>query len=625
MLVVSALGGDIGVNAFLSDKPGVALNEPRPLLAGRYSLERPLASSENAQRWMAIEAASGRLVVVALAEPGRLSSFGRGVSHRHLVSIIDVVKEVEPGAFPDDVKLPIGAGFAVAEHLPGKSLRTLLEAGPLHPAKAVAWTLRLADAVQALHVTGAVHGALSPRSVVAEPTARAISPLLTQLIAPPVGPYCPPERLRGAPESASDDVWGLCATLYTMLTGKPPFAGATREALLRAMAIRPAPLVNSGVAEPVLQEILWRGLMGERRTRSSDLNELQSLLDHWEREPTRMPPPRQPPRVPPPRGLGEIVAGTAFGPGRDDGVLIDDATRPDDQGAPVHDRAPEEAEPESLPPVLPASAPLATLDAPGVGPGPTVEGLARPPLQRRISFNPFERKVSVWPWVVVAALAGGGGVYVALGLGTKPDAAPPVASVAVPHAAAPKPVVKRNADVVRNECVEEHFQPGSFEGTPDFAFVCEDGDFRATAHQLYGMTHDPAPVEAANALDAGLKIDARHTGKTASGARAAGLNWYELPATAIIRRTCCPNASPVLLPELPGWCEQLQSVVRRFADDSAKSVDLGPDARSFDRAVGCLFAGHVKHDYGYPAPPAPGDRAMFQQFLSRAAVVSARR
>jgi hypothetical protein len=627
MFVVSALGGDIRVNAFLTDKPRVTMNEPRALLAGRYSLERPLASSENAQRWMAIEAASGRLVVVALAEPGRLSSFGRAVTHRHLVSIIEVVKEVEPQAFPVDVKLPLGAGFAVAEHMPGKSLRTLLEAGPLHPAKAVAWTLRLADAVQALHATGAVHGAISPRSVVAEPSGRAMAPVLSQLIAPPVGPFCPPERLRGAPESASDDVWGLCATLYTMLTGKPPFAGATHEALLRAMAIRPTPLVNAGVTEPVLQEILWRGLMGERRTRSCDLNELQSLLDNWEREPTRMPPPRQPPRVPPPRGLGEIVAGTAFGAGRDDGVLIDDATRPDDQGASVREAAAEDSEPESLPPVVPASAPLAALEAPvRLGPATAAEAPARAPLQRRISFNPFERKVSVWPWVVVAALAGGGGVYVALGLGSKADPAPPpVASVDVPRAAAPKPAVKRNAEVVRNECVEEHFPAGSFEGTPDFAFVCEDGEFSATARRLYGMAHDPEPVDDASSLDAGLKVDARHTGKTANGARPAGLNWYELPATAIIRRSCCPNSSPVILPELTGWCEQLQSSVRRFADDSAKSVDLGPDARNFDRAVGCLFAGRVKHGYSYQTPPAPGERALFQQFLSRAAVVSTRR
>src|SRR6516225_3463363 len=115
MFAGSARGGVIGVNAFLVDKPRVAMNEPRPLLTGRYSLERPLLSSDGAQRWMAIEAATGRLVVVALAEPGRLSTFGRSVTHRHLVTITDVVKELEPHAFPPEVKLPVGAGFAVAE------------------------------------------------------------------------------------------------------------------------------------------------------------------------------------------------------------------------------------------------------------------------------------------------------------------------------------------------------------------------------------------------------------------------------------------------------------------------------------------------------------------------------
>src|ERR1700742_4602405 len=101
------------------------MNQPRPLLGGRYSLERPLASSENAHRWMAIEASSGRLVVVALAEPGRLSTFGRGVAHRPLSSVIEVVKEVDPHAFPPEVSILIGAGYAVAEHLAGKSLHTV--------------------------------------------------------------------------------------------------------------------------------------------------------------------------------------------------------------------------------------------------------------------------------------------------------------------------------------------------------------------------------------------------------------------------------------------------------------------------------------------------------------------
>jgi hypothetical protein len=572
---------------------------------------------------MAIEASTGRLVVVALAEPGRLSTFGKGVSHRHLVSLIDVVKEVDPHSFPPEVKLPVGAGFAVAEHLPGRSLRSLLEEGPLHPAKAVAWALRLADAVQALHAAGAVHGALSPRSVIAAPEGRAIAPVLSQLIAPGVGAFCPPERLRGGAESAGDDVWALCATLYTMLTAKVPFAGGTRDALLKAMAGKPAPLFAAGVTEPVLQEIISRGLLADRRQRAVDLNELQALLDNWEREPTRMPPPRPPPRAAP--RLGEIVAGTAFGSQRDDGILIDDATLPDDQGAPTREPEPVSVLPESDPPLEPVAPPLAALGgAPRGGGLPAVEAAPRPP--RRISFNPFERKVTIWPWVLVAAFAGGGGVYVALGPVSTPEPPPPPSAEPVPHVA-PKPVVKRNADVVRNECVAGHFPTGAFEPQADFAFVCEDGDFPTTVARLFSMAKDPnAPDGGPDAgTDAGLAVRLTGSRRADGGASSSGLDWYELPATAIVRKTCCPSSSPAILPELPGWCEQLQSVVRRMADDSAKSVDLGPGARSFNRAVGCLYAGHVKHGYAYPSAPSAANRAVFQQFLSRAAIVSTRR
>jgi hypothetical protein len=492
----------------------------------------------------------------------------------------------------------------------------------------------MADAVQALHAAGSVHGAISPRSVVAAPEGRAIAPVLSQLIAPPVAAFCPPERLRGNAESASDDVWALCATLYTMLTGKVPFPGTTREGVLRAMAGKPDPLFNAGVTEPVLQEVIARGLLSDRRQRAIDLNDLQAALDGWEREPTRMPPPRPPPRGAV-KGLGDIVVGTAFGQTRDDGILVDDASVPDDQGAPPRSAVPEpeSIEPTSLPPVAPVTGPLAPLDTVAVAGLPAVEAKARPAMPRRISFNPFERKTSIWPWVVVALLAGGGGVYLTLVPGSAPEPTPVVSAPPPVQHAAPPPAVKRDADVVRNECVAAHFPADSFESGAEFAFVCEDGEFPGTVKRLFSMPIEREPdagvdAKTPRAADAGLPLEVvrlsggRHAD---GGVRGSGLDWYELPATAIIRKACCPNSSPVILPELPGWCEQLQSVVRRLADDSAKSVDLGPGARSFDRAVGCLFAGRVKHGYGYPSAPSPASRAVFQQFLSRAAVASTKR
>ncbi len=609
------------------------------MLGGRYSLERPVLSSPGERHWMAIEAASGRLVVVAIADPGRLSTLepARNVRHRHLATLIDVVQEVPPDAFPESVVLPVGAGAAVAEHVPGKTLRAMLERGPLHPAKAVAWLLRLADAVQVLHSGGAVHGGISVRSVIAEPEGRAIAPVLSQLIAPPVGAFCPPERLRGAAESASDDVWALVATLYTALTGRTPHSAAGRDELLKAMLARPAPLSTFGVKEPVLEEIILRGLAPERRSRATDLAELQGWLDAWERDPTMTLPPRAPTR-PLAHGLGNIVAGAAYGPSRSDGIVIDDRDLRDDQGGtiPPPPVAPARLAEESEPPTVLAQRPLAylpLLEPPAAPAGPPVQVPAAP---RRVSVNPFERKRSVLPWVLAAALAGGGGVYLLVAPAGRPvaEAAPSSA----PEPPAPRPVASRalprkSADLNRNECVAQHFPPDAFEGQPDFSFVCEEGEFPAIARRLSSMVlvgDAPAFKDGGvSTSDAGIALDVvRLSGIRVPDAGAgvgSGLEWYELPATAIIRKACCPNSPPVIVPESQGWCEQIQSVVRRMADDSAKAMDLSPSARNYDKAVNCLVANKVKHPYAYAGPPSPTSRAAFQQFLGRAAIISTRR
>jgi hypothetical protein len=201
-------------------------------------------------------------------------------------------------------------------------------------------------------------------------------------------------------------------------------------------------------------------------------------------------------------------------------------------------------------------------------------------------------------------------VYLAI----DPDAPPPQQTKAV---AAPTPTTPKASQPAgpklspaerRDACVASYFDPGAFEPNQNFAFVCDDGDFRDAVTQLQRLTR---PTGAGAAADA--------------GARSSGLDWYELPATAIIRKSCCEAAAPVTLPQTPGWCEQLQGVVRRIADDSSKAGDLAPATRGFDKAVACLFANRVGKVYGYEKAPTPANREAFQQFLSRAAISEARR
>jgi hypothetical protein len=104
------------------------------------------------------------------------------------------------------------------------------------------------------------------------------------------------------------------------------------------------------------------------------------------------------------------------------------------------------------------------------------------------------------------------------------------------------------------------------------------------------------------------------------------LGWYEILATAVIRKGCCPSAAPVTLPATTGWCEQLQDVVRDLAEDSARSGDLAPRLKRFDKAVECLFANKVQRPYPYKKTPVVDqNKKALQSFLSRAAMSDAKR
>ena len=621
--------------------------DPRSPVAGRYAFAGLLKNSQSVERWIGVEQNSGRRVVLQALDSGRLTTLdsARGVKHRHLTGVLEVVRDVEPSSLPSGQPLPAGYGVAIAEFVPGTTLHSELGRGGMNASKAVAWTLRLADAVQALHGAGAVHAALSPRSVVAVPTGRAIAPVLSQLVAPALGPFCPPERLKGSAETSPDDVWALHATLYAALTRQAPFNAVTRDALLKQMLSgRPKPLSQFGIDEPALQEILDRGLAYEKRVRVTELSEFIATLDGWERDPAAMPAKRQVPPRPATRSLMDIVGATGLGRDRDDGIVIDGATLPDDEGS--------ELTPKPVVPAAPVVAPPAPPDAPASPDAPepaltsalparealgSVPNLAAaasrfpgrtaapgPSISKRVSINPFERKRSVWPLVLIAAIAGGGGVYLAVA----PDAPPPVTRfetvvpIAAPQKVAAPARPKRSAGEERDACVASYFDVGAFEPAQSFAFVCGDGDFRELSSQLLRLVHPPAPETGAPGSALGTVVEAS---RGDAGARSSGLDWYELPAAAIIRKSCCEGASPVVLPETSGWCEQLQTVVRRIADDSGKAGDLAPDARSFDKAVSCLFANKVARVYGYEKAPTDANRQAFQQFLSRAAISEARR
>lgn len=600
------------------------------LLAERYSVDAVLRSEAGFFRWLGTEVKSGRRVLLSWVTKARAEELApaRGVRSPHLAELLDLVRDFDARALPAATALEPGGVIAVAEYVPGRTLQQVL-GQRLSPVKAVAWVMRLIEALRDLHPRGGTHGAISPFTIVAEPEGRAVAPVLTQVSAPAVGAYCSPERLKGGAATPADDVWALHATLYAALTGKAPFDANERDALVKQTLItRPQPLPQLGVNEPALWEIISRGLVGERRLRVTELAELTKSLDDWEREPRAMPARRTPPRQPPPRldANAKSAADTVlFDPGAlpsDFGVAEPVRPSPRPKLASASGTGPHRA----MPPPLPADS-RASAAAPSLGDlasqlprAPTPPPLPPTPpsvvarISKRLSFNPFERKRKVWPLVVLAASAGGLAVYVAIATTQEAPAAPAPAEVVpavAPRARAPeKP--KLSPAEERESCVRSYFPERQFAAEADFAFVCDEGDFRDIARKMFAQAKQQ-PFTAAAAAE---KV---------KDAASTGLGWYELPATGIIRKACCASAAPVTLPETPGWCQQLQSAVRQIANDSARAGDLAPAARAYDKAVTCLFANRIARPYAYDSLPSPAQRVAFQHFLSQAAISEARR
>jgi hypothetical protein len=127
----------------------------------------------------------------------------------------------------------------------------------------------VASALRAAHERGGLHGDVRPANLVISPLAlkagadgkakRRPAPdavvRLAELGLVPVGgpagagsaalnPYLPPERLDSGMPSARGDIYGLGATLYFLLTGRPPFAADDPELAAKIRGADPTPLAS---------------------------------------------------------------------------------------------------------------------------------------------------------------------------------------------------------------------------------------------------------------------------------------------------------------------------------------------------------------------------------------------
>jgi serine/threonine protein kinase len=179
------------------------------------------------------------------------------LNHRNVVGVYDIVEED-------------GRPWIVMELVPHRSLRDILVTdGPLSPGQAAHIGLGILAALRAAHEAGVLHRDVKPGNILLAPDSRVVltdfgiaraydSPALTTsgiLVGSPS--YIAPERARGGQAGTAGDLWGLGASLYAAVEGRPPFdRDGVLASLTAVVTDDPEPASHAGPLWPVISGLL---------------------------------------------------------------------------------------------------------------------------------------------------------------------------------------------------------------------------------------------------------------------------------------------------------------------------------------------------------------------------------
>lgn len=229
------------------------------LLAGRFIVEREVGRGGVGIVYRAMDEVTGTpvaLKVIAIhgVDAGEEARFGRegrvlaGLSHPNIVRVV---------AFG---QLDEGQPYVAMEWLEGEDIAQRQKRSSLTLGQAVEIGAQVADALAYAHDVGIVHRDIKPSNVIllgSRPgrewpvvsklvdfgVASAEDSRLTRtgaIIGTPA--YMAPEQARGDVEvDARSDIYGLGATLFEMVAGRPPHVGPTPIAILARLVTTPAP------------------------------------------------------------------------------------------------------------------------------------------------------------------------------------------------------------------------------------------------------------------------------------------------------------------------------------------------------------------------------------------------